>query len=231
MERTGSARFRPFYWIAGGVVMLVTVLFYIFFFSPDKQASPVYGLSLFFVLSAEAGLFAVASYAQEIPLRMGLIVVGTVHVLLAIAVSVIWLALPFLSVRSFVFWNVLFLAAAGLIDAFLVYHFRNVARKDAAVGEAQAVLRQYAATAQRLAELHAGSPYAVRLGKIQDELRFSDNTVLTGEEREIGERLEQLQTVMDDPAGQEQAQRHLERIEQLIRLRNDRVRQMKIGKF
>lgn len=215
--------------LCGIVVMMVTVLVYVLLPGAPWE-KPVYGLSLFFVLLAELILMLVTAYGKMSIPRAALISVSMLHVPATMGLSLVYVLFWGWQVRGFLILNILLLAGVFLIDASLVYFFRKIGEGDEKVIDAQNIMRQCVELAHALVVGNAGSPHLPKLREIHEDLRFSDNTVLTGEEVRILEHLSQLKLLLERQ-DEEETSRQIALLSKVVKERSVQLKQLKVGRY
>ena len=218
---------RGILWGCGALAIVATFLLYFLIFD-DLFEVAVKWTSLLFLVLAEAVLIVKYTVGSKSLIMSAQSAASGVHIVLVLLVSVICI-LAKATVKVFGLLNVVFLLLLAAFD-FIVVYFHNRAN---GVAKNQSVVAACEVQARVLLAEHPGCAYEKELTEIADMLKYADNTVLTGEESDVMEKLEALGALLKEPTDEtdEKAKALLRDVRSLLKTREIYVKQSKRGKF
>lgn len=179
------------------LIMLSTVLaFYLLFenlFDVEIQR-----ISLLFLLLSEAILMA-----KFLLMRTQTIIAGAnitssiIHIVIISLVFIFFVVFYEEGVKLFVLINVVLLSVLIIFDL-LIFYVQCYTEKGNKQPSAQDGIRRCAFQVQQLLLRYKGTAFYTDLCKIEELLKYSDNTAVTGDEIKIGALISELSVLLDD---------------------------------
>ncbi len=212
----------------GLLANLATVLFYLLTFH-SPWTIPIRWVSLLFLLLAEVIGTVKAYFFRRSIFGVANLTTSLIHVGFVIATSVVFVrVLPMLWVR-YILLNVLALCVLTVADMGLLYSGEHVEQANRKLDKAKSGMQLILEKAESMRLEYADTEYGKELSDVAEALRYSDDTVLTKDEVEILQRLDDVDRMIE---GQEAgAHEAIRRIRNRIDIRSVKVAGTKRGSY
>lgn len=180
----------------GILAAFTTILFYLLTFH-SLWTIPVRWVSLVFLLVAEIAGTVKAYFFRRSIYGVANLTTSLIHVGFVMASSVVFVRiLPMLWVR-YILMNVMALCVLTVLDIGLLYGGDHVDRANRKLDEAKKVMYLILEKAEAMGLEYAGTEYGKELAEVVEALRYSDDTVLTKDEVEILQRLDDVDRMIE----------------------------------
>lgn len=218
--------------LLGILCLLITVLIYALVFD-SIFAVTVRWVSLGFLMLAEILLILKYVLGNRSIIMGAQNIISAFHILAVIVVSVLYFIINDTALRSFVLINVVLLLLVAIGDLLILYADKRVNASNRTLAKNQGVIADCAAAMERIIAENPSSGLAKELNALIEAIKYSDNTVLSGDEGAIMDKLAVLANEMKsaDDEAQTRARETLDEIKTLIANRNIYVKQNKRGAF
>lgn len=214
--------------ICGLLAIFTTVLFYLLSFH-SLWPLPIRWVSLLFLLVAEIAGTVKAYFFHRSIFGVANLTTSLIHVGFVIATSVIFVRiLPLLWVR-YILLNVLALCVLVVADIGLLYSGEHVEQANRKLDKAKSGMQLILEKAESMRLEYADTEYGNELAEVAEALRYSDDAVLTKDEVEILQRLDDVDRMIEKrEAG---VHEEIRRIRSAIELRSVKVAGTKRGSY
>lgn len=179
------------------LIMLSTALaFYLLF--ENLFCVELQWISLLFLILSEAILMA-----KFLLIRTQTIIAGAnitssiIHIVIISLVIIFFVVFYEKGVKLFVLINVVLLSVLIIFDL-LIFYIQCYTEKGNEQPSAQDGICRCIFQVQQLSLRHKGTAFYIELCKIEELLKYSDNTTVTGDETKIGALISELSVLLDD---------------------------------
>ncbi|KSV59071.1 hypothetical protein [Acetivibrio ethanolgignens] len=184
--------------ISGVLVMLSTALaFYLLF--ENLFDVKIQWISLLFLLLSEAILMAkFLLIRKQTIIADAHISSSVIHIVLVFLAAVLFIVFKEEAAKMFILINVVGLSVLIIADLLIYYTQCHTAENGGEQMDAQKVLYHCISQVQQLSLRHKGTSFYTDLCRIEELLKYSDNTAITGVETKIGELISELSTLLSN---------------------------------
>lgn len=179
------------------LVMLSTALaFYLLF--ENLFDVKIQWLSMLFMIFSEAVLMAkFMLIRRQTIIADAHISSSVIHIVLVFLAAVLFIIFKEDAVKIFILINVVMLSTLVIADLLIYYTQCHATEKGGEQLSAQDVLYHCISQVQQLSLRHKGTSFYTDLCRIEELLKYSDNTAITGVETRIGELISELSTLLN----------------------------------
>lgn len=214
--------------ICGATSIAATILFYLLTFD-SIFTIPMRWISLLFLLLAE-GIGTIKAFRMKNSVfGVANIITSVLHVVLVLAMSILFVNMLPLLLKTYILLNILALCVLLVADIIITYFGGLVGKNNKELADNQAVLETLSIKAKGIAVEYQGSIYKADLEEISDLLTYSDNTELSDDEVVILEKLEALQKALLDE--DESVPQIISDTKNAIKLRSLKMKNTKRGSY
>lgn len=212
----------------GILAAFTTILFYLLTFH-SLWTIPIRWVSLVFLLVAEIAGTVKAYFFRRSIYGVANLTTSLLHMGFVIASSVVFVRiLPMLWVR-YILLNVLALCVLTVADIGLLYGGDHVEQANRKLDEAKKGMHLIREKAEAMRLEYADTEYGKELADVVEALRYSDDTVLTKDELEILQRLDDVDRMIE--RGEAGVHEAIHRIRNGIDVRSVKVAGTKRGSY
>jgi len=212
-----------------GIDVTVTIFFY-FLTVGNGQYSLIRWIAFLFLILAEAVGTAKAVMAKRTIIGFAHISVSILHIAAVFIISILFVQLFPRQISSYVLLNILGWAVMLVFDTG-IYFFNNLAAEEnKKLAYSMDLMNDCYAKAHSIGMTHSDSVYSKELCKISDMIKYSDNTVMTGMENILSEKLAELENALSVD-NHEVIMQTIEEAVNIIQTHAVRIKSMKRGRF
>ncbi|MBQ8804109.1 MAG: hypothetical protein IJZ53_10780 [Tyzzerella sp.] len=212
--------------ICSMVLIVTTIIFYILTFKNIFTVTMQW-LSLMMLLVAEViGAIKIIASKDSI-FKVANVIASGVHIIIVFVCSIIFVNFMPLLLKTYILLNVLGLAGLTITDILIIFFQRKVKESDQELKEKQEILRKCLAKTQSLSVKCQSIKCVEELKKLAEMLKYSDNSVSTGDELTIMTMLNQLDIISDE----EEMIRKIAEIKNIVEIRTISGKELQRGKF
>ncbi len=179
------------------IMLSTTLAFYLLFenlFDVKTQ-----WVSLLFLLLSEAILMVkFLLIRKQTIIADAHITSSIIHIVIISLVSALFVTFIEKSVKLFVLINVVSLSVLIISDLLIYYTQYHTVENGKEQLDAQDMIYRCISQVQQLSLRHKGTSFYTDLCKIEELLKYSDNTAITGDEAKIGALISKLSMLLDD---------------------------------
>lgn len=123
---------------------------------------------------------------------------SVIHIVLVFLAAVLFIVFKEEAVKMFILINMVGLSVLIIADLLIYYTQCHTAENGGEQMDAQNVLYHCISQVQQLSLRHKGTSFYTDLCRIEELLKYSDNTAITGVETKIGELISELSTLLSN---------------------------------
>ena len=214
--------------ICGAISVAVTIIFYLLTFD-HIFTIPMRWLSLMFLILTEIiGTIKAISTEKSI-FGVATIVTSIFHLIFVLILSIIYVNIFPLLIKSYVLFNILALCILLMVDVIIIHFAKKIGATNNELAQNQAVADSLKSNAKELLIKYNESDYKKELEEIVDLLDYLDNSTLTGDEVTILNKLEELNNLLEKNDGK--ASEKIIDVKNTIKLRNVKMESSKRGSY
>ncbi len=214
--------------ICGAISVAVTVIFYLLVFN-NIFTVPMRWISLLFLILAEGIGTAKAFKIKSTIFGISNLVTSIAHIALVLLLSIIFVNIFPLAIKTYILLNILALCVLLLVDVVIVFFTNNVTAQNNKMKESQSVMGCCVEKAASLCVEFGDTDYKKDLDEIVEMLKYSDNSTLTQDEMTIMNKLDEVQLLLKN--GNEGIAEKIIDIKNAIKLRSIKVASSKRGSY
>ena len=213
------------------LAIIITATVYILFVD-DLFQSSIKWLSLAFVLLAEISLLLKTVFGKKTIILNSQIFVGIAYLAVTVLLSIIYINAAAPKIKLFVAVHLILLFLLTVVDLSILYAQKRTSESDATLAASQGVFSDLLILCDSIVINTDSDSLKKELSSLSDALRYSDNSSLTGEETEISAKLEKLkEELSSSEATEDVLLSKVKEINDLLKIRNNKVKQIKRGSF
>ena len=184
--------------LLGGVALILVTVILFFVFLADTDLEAIHFISLGAILLAEGVTLGYSATTKGDPRRVAAAGVSVIMIPVALVLSIIYMNEYPEEYGTYFGW---YFAATILVNAIcLVLYFQGAKSKaDTSFQNAKANMLNLRKMVKCIMLEPAAKPYDARLRALEEDLHFSNDTVIVQEDARIRQLLAQLQTQITDP--------------------------------
>lgn len=214
--------------ICGLISIAATVVFYLLTFDTIFNV-PMRWVSLMFLVIAE-----VIGTIKALSVKQGIFTQATIftsigYLVIVLGLSIVFVNLFPLSLKTFILLNVLVLCVLAIVDLMVLHFGKNSSASNRVLAQSQAVMDSCYTKAQELVTVYGQSGYKEELVAIAELIKYSDNSELTGDEPVIMSKLGELEILLKE--GNATASGLIVEIKNGINLRTMKMKTLKRGSY
>lgn len=214
--------------ICGLLSIVATVVFYLLTFNSIFNI-PMRWVSLLFLLLAECiGTLKALSVKQDI-ISQTSVYTSIIHLVAVLILSVVFVNFLPLALKTYILLNILMLCALAAIDLFISHFGKTTSSDDKKLAQSQGVMIACHAKVQGLVTVFGQSEYKNDLVAIAEQIKYSDNSDLTGDEVLIMNKLDVLETQLKEEGADIPAL--ISEIKNALDLRSIKIKSTKRGGY
>lgn len=214
--------------ICGATSIGATAIFYLMTFD-NIFTIPMRWISLMVLIFAE-GIGTIKAFnIKKSIFGVANIITSLFHLGVVLAMSIIFVNIFPLLIKTYILLNVLALCLLLVVDVIIIYFSGYVGTKSKVLSDNQAVIDILYTTAKGLAIEYRGGVYSKDLDELSELLKYSDNNTLSGDEVIISEMFEELRKLLSDNDGS--IQQKILDIKNAIKLRTIKIKSNKRGNY
>ncbi len=214
--------------ICGATSIAATIIFYLMTFD-NIFTIPMRWISLMFLIFTEGiGTVKALSVKKSI-FGVANIITSLFHLGLVLVMSIVFVNIFPLLIKTYILLNVLALCVLLVIDVVIIYFSEYVGAKNKSLAESQAVVDSLYTKATSLMIKYQESIYKSDLEEISEMLMYSDNSALSTDEVVILDKLEELQKLLAE--NNEETPQKICEIKNTIKLRSLKIKSNKRGRY
>lgn len=156
---------------------------------------------------------------------------GLMYTVIAFVLSLVYINATDPNITWFFVIHIILLTALIVIDLTIANVEARASFSDNSIAASQNAISQCCSSAQRIAYENKGSEHDGELNAIYESLKYADNTICSGDERAIFEKLESLGYSLKNNENPDVINARIKEIKELINARNTCVKQNKRGSF
>lgn len=214
--------------ICGGVSIVVTVMFYLMTFDNIFMA-PMRWISLLFLIISEVIFIIKAFNLKKAIFALSGIVTSCLHIALVLTMSIVFVDILPLFIKQYVLLNIMALGVLLIVDVLITYFSKRVSIQNVKLSESQSTMQRCLKKADALCVKYNNSDYQKKLQEIAELLKYSDNSCLSGDEKTIMKKLDEVDGVLS--GNKDGIDKKLNEIKNMIDLRSVKVAGAKRGKY
>ncbi len=216
--------------ICWGLAIVVTALVY-WLLVDDLFSYPVKWLSVCFVLLAEIIMcLKFVSRKQSIIMNtQGM--TGGLYLVVVFVLSLIYVNLSEPNIKWFIAIHAILLLVLAIADLTILNFEKRTSASDTALAKNQSVMAACGALIDRIIAENADSEFSKDLSDISEAIRYSDNSLLSGDESDIMDSLKGLKEALKNTDNEEDISAKIKAIKALIKTRSIYIKQNQRGKF
>lgn len=214
--------------ICGAISIAATVIFYLMTFD-NIFTIPMRWISLMFLIFTEGiGTVKALSVKKSI-FGVANIITSLIHLGIVLIMSIIFVNIFPLLIKTYILLNILALCALLAIDMVIIYFGGYIGAKNNKLAESQAVIDSLYTKAKDLVTEYQDSTYKKALEEISEMLMYSDNSVLSTDGVAISDKLEELQKLLAD--NDERIPQKISDTKNAIKMRSLKIKSNKRGSY
>lgn len=214
--------------ICGGVSIVVTVMFYLMTFDNIFMA-PMRWISLLFLIISEVIFIIKAFNLKKAIFALSGIVTSCLHIALVLTMSIVFVDILPLFMKQYVLLNIMALGVLLIVDVLITYFSKRVSIQNVKLSESQSTMQRCLKKADALCVKYNNSDYQKKLQEIAELLKYSDNSCLSGDEKTIMKKLDEVDGLLS--GNKDGIDKKLNEIKNMIDLRSVKVAGAKRGKY
>lgn len=214
--------------ICGGVSIVVTVMFYLMTFDNIFMA-PMRWISLLFLIISEVIFIIKAFNLKKAIFALSGIVTSCLHIALVLTMSIVFVDILPLFMKQYVLLNIMALGVLLIVDVLITYFSKRVSIQNVKLSEGQSTMQRCLKKADALCVKYNNSDYQKKLQEIAELLKYSDNSCLSGDEKTIMKKLDEVDGLLS--GNKDGIDKKLNEIKNMIDLRSVKVAGAKRGKY
>ena len=214
--------------ICGGVSIVVTVMFYLMTFDNIFMA-PMRWISLLFLIISEVIFIIKAFNLKKAIFALSGIVTSCLHIALVLTMSIVFVDILPLFMKQYVLLNIMALGVLLIVDVLITYFGKRVSIQNVKLSASQSAMQRCLKKADVLCVKYNNSDYQKKLQEIAELLKYSDNSCLSGDEKTIMKKLDEVDGVLS--GNKDGIDKKLNEIKNMIDLRSVKVAGAKRGKY
>lgn len=214
--------------ICGGVSIVVTVMFYLMTFDNIFMA-PMRWISLLFLIISEVIFIIKAFNLKKAIFALSGIVTSCLHIALVLTMSIVFVDILPLFMKQYVLLNIMALGVLLIVDVLITYFSKRVSIQNVKLSESQSTMQRCLKKADALCVKYNNSDYQKKLQEIAELLKYSDNSCLSGDEKTIMKKLDEVDGLLS--GNKDGIDKKLNKIKNMIDLRSVKVAGAKRGKY
>ena len=214
--------------ICGAASVAITILFYLLTFD-NIFTIPMRWVSLIFLILAEAIWTVKALTVRKSIFSVSILITSIAHVIVVLALSIVFVNLLPLLIKKYILLNILALFVLLVADAIIIFFANRVSTQNNKLNESQSVMGYCVEKASSLCVEFKDTDYKKDLEEIVELLKYSDNSCLTQDERDIMNKLDEVKQLLKD--NEEGINEKIIEIKNAIELRSIKVKSAKRGSY
>ena len=214
--------------ICGLIAIAATVIFYLLTFD-NLFTIPMRWVSLMFLLITESIGTIKALLVKKDIITQASIFTSCAHLVTVLVISILFVNLFPLSLKTYILLNILMLCALAAADLFILHFGKNMSASNKKLAQSQGVMDACYAKAQGLVVIYGQSDYKKDLVEITELIKYSDNSELTDDEAVILSKLGDLEIQLKE--GNENIPALITEIKNAINLRTIKMKSIKRGGY
>lgn len=214
--------------ICGSTAVIATIIFYLMTFD-NIFTIPMRWMSLIMLLVAEVVGTAKALTVKKSIFGISTITTSLIHLVIVLVMSIVFVNLMPFNIKTYILLNILFLGVLLVVDILILFFEGYISGKDKKQYESKAVVGSCYTKAQSISIEYESTEYKNDLCEIAEMLKYSDDSELSGDEVTISDKLDELNSMLDEKA--EDIIDKIDEIKNLIKLRSMKIAGAKRGKF
>lgn len=214
--------------ICGGTSIAIIIIFYLMTFD-NIFTIPMQWISLILLIFTEGiGTIKALNIKKSI-FGISNIITSLIHLGIVLAMSVIFVNVFPLHIKTYILLNALVLCVLLVVDVIIIYFGGYVGTRNKSLAESQAVIDALYTKAKGLMIEWQESVYKKDLDEISEMLMYSDNSALSTDEVVISDKLEELQKLLAE--NNEEISQKICEIKNAIKLRSLKIKSNKRGSY
>ncbi len=214
--------------ICGGTSVIATIIFYLMTFD-NIFTIQMRWVSLMMLLVAEVVGTVKALTTKKSIFGVSTIVTSLIHLGIVLVLSIIFVNLMPFNIKTYILLNILLLCVLLVVDILILFFDGYISEKNKKQYESKAVVESCYTKAQSISIEYESTEYIGDLCEIAEMLKYSDNSELSGDEITILNKLDELNSMLDEKA--EDITNKIDEVKNLIKLRSIKIAGTKRGKF
>lgn len=214
--------------ICGGTSVAATIIFYLMTFD-NIFTIPMRWISLILLIFTEGiGTIKALNIKKSI-FGISNIITSLIHLGIVLVMSIIFVNVFPLLIKTYILLNVLVLCILLVVDAIIIYFEDYIASKNKALSENQSVLESLYTKAKELSIKYKETVYKKDLEEISEMLQYADNSTLSNDEIAILNKLEELQEMLSND--DENIRQKMTDVKNAVKLRSLKIKNAKRGSY
>lgn len=214
--------------LLGIILITVTTLLYAWMFD-EILNNTIKWLTLVIILLSESTVIIKMLALKSELISKTSIIINVVHLIVVLFVFVVFICFFEELTKTYIILNVLFALILFAVDLCILYFGKNANISDKKLKQSQNVLDTCFVKAQMIAKNYENTVYGKDLTNIAEQIKYSDNTELTGEEMSILNKLGELETELISEG--DNVSRIISEAKNLISLRSIKMQNLKKGGY
>lgn len=215
--------------ICGLITVFVTIIVYLYAFE-NIFAVHMHWVSLLMLLISEI-IFIVKSVSLKKNIfSVANIVTSSVHLFISVILAVIFVNFAPNAMKTYILLNVLAICGLAVADVVIIHFGTRTSVENNQKAGNMKVMDECCSRAKMLVELSGDSEYKKELEGIVDELKYADNSELTGDEAVILEKIDELVNLLKSEDKTEVSDK-IAQLKNQIKIRSIKVSSNKRGSF
>ena len=216
--------------ICWSLAILVTALVY-FLLVDDLFSSAVKVLSVCFVLLAEAIMCVKFLSKKQSIIMNAQIFFGAIYLVVSFILSIIYINIPSPDVKWFIVIHAILLLLLTIVDLTVLNFHNRTESSDVKLAKNQSVIASCGILIDGIIAENTDSAFKKELLNISETIKYADNSILSGEETEIMDKLEELKEFLKSENDGEEVKTKIKNIKTLLKVRESYIKQNQRGKF
>ncbi len=214
--------------ICGLIAIAATIIFYLLTFD-NIFTIPMRWISLLFLLITESIGTIKALLVKKDIIAQTSIFTSALHLVSVLILSVLFVNLFPLNLKTYILLNILMLCALATADLFISHFGTSISTSDKKLAQSQDVMNACYIKVQGLVVIYEQSDYKQDLMEIAELIKYSDNSEFTDDETTIMSKLGELETALKE--GNESIPALITEIKNIIKLRTIKMKSLKRGGY
>ena len=210
------------------LLILITVLLYYLIFDNFFEKT-IQWLSLLFIIISEIILLLKTVFTRQTIINQATIFTSGVHLVFIALLSILFIVLFPTNIRTYSIIYTLFLCVLAFFDLF-IYHFNNRREmENKELTKTRNIMLTCYEKAESLVALFKETNHYTKLIDITESLKYSDNSLLTGDEEKIINLLDKLLIAMKNK--DENVDELISNVQSILDLRTIKIKNKKRGSY
>ena len=223
-------RYKVLPTLCWSLIVVITALVY-FLLVDDLFSKPIKWISVCFVVVAEIFLcLKFLSNRKSIILNVHGIT-GGIYLAIVFILSIIYINIPDPSIKWFISIHSILLLVLVVADLTILNFDIRMSASDAALTHSQSEIFNCLKIVEGIIAENTNAVLEKPLNELCEAIRYSDNSILSGDEDNIAIALEELRVLLKDTYDVADVSKKISAIQALVKIRSNELKQKQRGNF